>query len=55
MHWLNWAVVGVLAVNILVVIGFVGKPRQPITSATAVVSTIFTALLIVAILVANLD
>jgi hypothetical protein len=46
----KWLLIGLLALNVLLVVGHVGKPRGPITRSTAVAAVVMNALVIVAIL-----
>lgn len=50
MDWILWIVVGLMVLGGLAAISQVGKPREPITPAGAVVATVITAFYITAII-----
>lgn len=50
MTWFGWIFVGWYAVSSLLVIGSIGKPRQPTHPATAVLMVVVAALMITGVL-----
>lgn len=50
MNWFEWALIGWLAFGAIATVGMVGRPRDPITPASAAYSVIIAGLLIVGLL-----
>ena len=50
-----WLVIGYLALNALFVIGMIGKPREPITPGTAVITVVFVGFIVAGVILAAIS
>lgn len=51
MNWFDWLLVAYFSINALIIIGIIGKDREPITPTTAVFVVIIYALLIAGVII----
>lgn len=47
MTWFEWSLIGFLGIESLLVIGYIGRPRKPITPGSAIITVVIYAAIIV--------